>query len=128
MIMRNRGDPTCSSNYRFDLSQLPPEAISRLNQIMPDMSGNNLWAHEWNKHGSCYLKYLSSKVLGPYAYTTPAFAKQAFLKYFQAISDLYARIASRFRLQKSLYGNELELARDLNLSPDAFKVQMVRDE
>lgn len=100
MITRFPEDPRCTAPYKFNLGLLPQEAVQRLNQIMPDLTQNNLWAHEWNKHGVCYLKTIADRVNGPNRPIPPSLAQQGFVKYFQSISTLYARLSSGFRLQK----------------------------
>lgn len=92
---------------------------------MPDLTRNNLWAHEWNKHGVCYLKTIADYTNGRGRPVHPTFAAQVFVKYFQAISDLYDRITSRFHLRSEFYRNGDELAKDLGLNPQSVKFRVV---
>lgn len=125
MISTSKVDPSCTSNYAFDLGWHDQSTIQRLNQVWPDLIQNNFWAYEWGKHGTCYLKLLSDRVnrgLKP----TVNFARSVQQKYFNNALSLYQRFTSNFRLTKGTYSNGDELIRALGLQPNQVMLSVVR--
>lgn len=102
-ISTSNEDPTCSAPFRYNLGWMSSDLIGRLNEVMPELNHNNFQAHEWNKHGVCYIKLLNDKVNKGKSKIPQTFAKKAYEKYWEEIISLYGQISSRFRLTKGSY-------------------------
>lgn len=100
--------------------------MKRLTDVMPELTRNNFWEHEWNKHGVCYLKLLNDKVNPSKPKIANSFAKKAYSKYWEDIISFYGQITQKFNLTKGTYDNGDELAKDLGLNLDSVRFNVVK--